>query len=191
MKPYLPLLISIVAVCSCSPKMYDLSGATYDKAEFKIQYKANKADWDAAFAFLSRADLDTLSPGAYPLTPTCTAKVQQTKSKNGGRWERHDRVVDVFHYISGNCMVGTSALEDLGPVARPYDAKRDNELFESSKAPVYHRMGPGSDIFLFPKDGHIPHQAIDGPEAVKVAVVKVPYVKAGAPKGRRRQVIKK
>lgn len=182
MKQHFFILFLIVGICACSPKTFDLSGVTYDKAEFKAQYKANKADWDAAFAFLSRTDLDTLRTGAYTLTPTCTAKVQETTSRNGGKWERHDRVVDVFHYIGGNCKVGTSALGDLGAVARPYNAKKDNELFESSAAPVYHEMHPGSTIFLFPGDGHIPHQALGDPEAVKVAVVKVPYVKAGAPK---------
>lgn len=182
MKHHFLLLVALSGICACCPKTFDLSGTIYDKEEFKAQYKANKADWDAAFSFLSRNDLDTLRTGSYPLTPTCTAKIQETISKNGGRWERHDRVVDVFHYISGNCRVGTSALGNLGAVARPYNARRDNELFESSDVPVYHEMHPGSTIFLFPKDGHIPHQVAAAPEKVKVAVVKVPYVKAGAPK---------
>jgi len=183
MKRYIAILIPILAICaSCSPKTFDLSSTVYDKTEFKTQYKANKADWDAAFAFISRSDLDTLSVGSYPLTPTCTAKIQKTTSKNGGKWERHDRVVDVFHYINGNCKVGTCGLDELGPVARPYNAKKDNELFESSTSPVYTEMHPGSSIFLFPKDAHQPHQALGASEAVKLAVVKVPYVKAGAPK---------
>ncbi len=176
----LMLIASAALLAACSPKTYDLRKATYDKDTFESQYKLNKDDWDAAFAFMARKDLDTLRAGRYELTPTCYAKIQELTTREGGKWERHEKVVDVFCVVRGEDKVGVSELGDLKEVVRAYDPKRDVETFARSDSPRYVVLKKGESIFLFPTDGHLPNQAVDGPASLKVAVVKVPFFKPSA-----------
>ena len=178
MKRILFFAAALVLAASCTPKVFDFGNVTCDKAEFRQQYRLNRADWDATFGFLSRTDLDTLRAGQYTLTPTCTAKIQELTTREGGKWERHEKVVDVFYVISGEDKVGISTLGALHDVTKAYDAQRDVETFKFSTSPRFIVLKDGQSVFLFPKDGHLPNQApASRPGQLKVAVVKVPYVK--------------
>ena len=69
-----------------------------NQREFAIQYHANAALWDKAFAFLKRQDLQTLPDGKYSLDGTAVfATVSQYVPKELGdsKWESHRQYIDI------------------------------------------------------------------------------------------------
>ena len=163
---------------ACSPKVYDLKNATYDKKVFREQYRKNKAEWDAAFAFMARTDLDTLSKGAYPLTERTVAKVNVITTKTGNAFEAHRKVIDIFFVIKGAEKLGVSRLEDRLELKRPYDEKRDVEVYQRSSAPRWIVIRDGQSAFMFPSDAHSPNLDPFEPgkhETLKLSVIKVPF----------------
>lgn len=172
------LFLCLCGLASCSPKVYDLRNATFDKKVFKEQYKKNKAEWDAAFAFMARTDLDTLSKGAYKLTDRTVAKVNTITTKTTNSFEAHRRVIDVFFVIKGAEKLGVSTLEDRRELKRPYNEKRDVELYKTSAAPRWIILRDGQAAFVFPSDAHSPNLDPFTPgrhETLKLSVIKIPF----------------
>ncbi len=177
-KAVLAVTAALCLLPSCSPKVYDLSKATYDKKIFREQYKKNKAEWDAAFAFMARTDLDTLSKGAYPLTERTTAKVNTITTKTENGFEAHRKMIDVFFVIEGSERIGVSTLEDRRELKRPYNESRDVELYKTSAAPRWVVLRDGQAAFVFPSDAHSPNLDPFTPgqhETVKLSVIKIPF----------------
>lgn len=177
MKRVITLLAVVLAAVSCA-SVKNMPSATYDKAEFKRQYKLNKAEWDAAFAFLARPDLDTLTAGPWhQLTPNTRARVQEVRTKKGGRYEFHKNVIDLFFVLQGNDKVLVSSRDDMTDLSSAYNETKDVELWNGSSKPREVIMTRHQAIILFPTDGHCPNQAVNEPEDIKIVVVKIPYVR--------------
>ena len=168
--------LSIFCACNSQPKI--LSDLTFNEAEFQKQYALNKAEWDAAFKFLTTTNFDTVTLKKKNfLTEKTWARVSEATSKNGGKWEAHRNVIDLFYVLDGTEQVGVSALSDLREPVREYKAENDVETFKSSVNPQFTVLTAGKGIILFPSDSHLPNQAIDKPAKFKVVTVKIPVAK--------------
>lgn len=177
MKRLIIILAALMAAASCA-SIKNMPSATCNKAELKQQYQLNKAEWDAAFAFLARTDLDTLTAGPWhQLTPSTRARVQEVGTKKGGRFELHRNVIDLFYVLQGNDKVIVSSPEDLTDLHSEYNAAKDVELWNGSKKPREVILTRHKAIILFPSDGHCPNQAVTEPEDIRIVVVKIPYVR--------------
>lgn len=168
---FIALLAAALLGSSCASP--DLSDTVCTKKVFEEQYALNKAEWDAAFEFMARKDLDTLAAGRYQLTERTYAKVSTIKTREQGKFEAHRLVADVFYVVSGEEKIGVSKYEDLQNLVRPYD-RRDAELYETSSNPSYVTLTPGKSAIFFPEEGHQPNMAVSGPSEVKLVVIKVP-----------------
>lgn len=178
MKKLIFIALAVAALCSCSTQSKILSKSTYDKAVFEEQYKLNKAEWDAAFAFLSRKDLNTLKLGEkYMITDKTSAKITEITTRTSGTWEAHRKVVDFFYCFGGTEKVGVATLNDVKGVKRAYTDARDVETYETAENVKWVVLDAGKSVILFPSDAHLPNQANGEPGYLKVATIKVPFVK--------------
>lgn len=97
----------------------------------------------------------------------------EAKPVSAGKWEAHERYIDVQVIVSGRELMGvieTSALT----LTEDYRAERDLMFFAPADGGSILRVGPGGVAVFFPADGHMPSLADGEPALVRKTVVKVP-----------------
>lgn len=145
-----------------------------NKMEFARQYRANKARWDFAFAYLKKTDLSTLTPGRYPLDGEnvyINVTEGPSKNKEDVMFEAHKEYADIHCVISGKELIGIAPYA-TAVIKKEYDPAKDIAFYEA-KGKYY--VSDSSTIFiLFPeKDAHCGAIKVKESEVVKKVVVKV------------------
>lgn len=118
------------------------------------------------------ADGDTtridLGQGVFALEQAYVAK-----APSQGRWEAHERFIDVQVIVAGRELMG---LIDVGALSLTDDfrAERDLMFFASREGGSTLRAGAGDVAVFFPADAHMPSVADGEPVLVRKTVVKVP-----------------
>jgi YhcH/YjgK/YiaL family protein len=103
-----------------------------------------------------------------------------TKPAAEGRWEAHERHIDVQVVVAGRELMGVievSALR-LTEDCRP---ERDLMFFAPAEGGSTLKVGPGGIAVFFPADGHMPSLADGGPAPARKTVVKVPVAALALP----------
>jgi biofilm protein TabA len=128
---------------------------------------------ETALRYLESADMPALEPGRHEIGGGCFAIVQDysTAPREQKRWEAHRDYIDVQFIASGREFIGYADIETL-QLLEDYDAAKDVSWHEGDGSFVTARAG--AFMILYPHDAHMPGVAIDGPEAVRKVVVKVP-----------------
>lgn len=148
-----------------------------DAAQFARQWTANKAEWQAAWEFLSREDLDTLSTGRYDLTEKGTyASVQEYEIDPGKekRFETHRKFIDIQYVIGGQEKIFVCRDVQLGERLTEYDASSDVEFFAPGGQMKGYVMDKSNFVILFPSDPHMPGCPVEnGDVHIRKIVVKV------------------
>ena len=128
---------------------------------------------ETALRYLESADVPALEPGRHEIGGGCFAIVQDYSAspREGKRWEAHRDYIDVQFIASGRELIGYADIEALR-VIEAYDAAKDISWHEGDGSFITARAG--TFMILFPHDAHMPGVAIDGPEAVRKVVVKIP-----------------
>ena len=184
----LSLLMFFLVLASCSrngvskwidgslPSLY--SGI--DMIQFREQVDRNPEAWDAAHAFLLRQDLDTLSPGVYPITDKGVyAIVSEYETKLDSKYEAHRAYIDIQYVTSGQEYIYNEYSDGFIPL-NEYDEGKDI-IFFSDKDSVDRYVADSNVMFIFfPSDAHKPSVAIEGPSAVRKVVVKIPFLVSGS-----------
>ena len=177
MKKLIVILAAVAALCSCSPKLYDAANATVDKKIFAEQYRLNKAEWDAAFAFLQRPDLADLKAGQYEVLGRTYAKVQIDRTREKVNYEDHHKLIDLFYIVDGEELVNVCRPEDITGLVSPYNEQKDVEYYSGSSDARPVVLTKGKYIILFPSDAHQPMLPPDGkPAPIHKIVIKLPYI---------------
>ena len=101
----------------------------------------------------------------------------QGKLPAEGRWEAHERFIDVQVIVSGNELMGVIDASRL-TLAEDFRATRDLMFFAPREGGSTLRVGAGEVAVFFPVDAHMPSLADGEPTLVRKTVVKVPV--AGA-----------
>lgn len=154
---------------------------------------ASSPAFEVAFAYAARC----LAPGtaeaarlaAVPAGKTVRVELEEgvfaleqayeAKPPAEGRWEAHERYVDVQVVVSGRELMGVIEVNEL-KLAEDYRTERDLMFFGAASGGSTLRVGPGGVAVFFPADGHMPSLA-DGPSGVvRKTVVKVPVSGAAA-----------
>jgi YhcH/YjgK/YiaL family protein len=140
------------------------------------RYKGISANMSAAIECLLKINIDDLSPGKTEIDENMYMMVQQydTRSWDEGKFEAHDKYIDIQFYLSGEEFVYVEDRSKLS-ISEPYDPDRDVVKFHDiSVPPVKLRMTPGTAAIFFPEDCHKPNCMIDNrPEPVRKIVMKV------------------
>lgn len=101
----------------------------------------------------------------------------ESKPPAEGKWEAHERFIDVQVVISGRELMGVVEVSAL-KLAEDLRAERDLMFFAPAEGGSTLKVGPGGVAVFFPADGHMPSLADGAPALVRKTVVKVPV--AGA-----------
>ena len=146
--------------------------------EFEHQYKANKAVWDKAFAFLAdKARLDTLAPGSYPIDGKLVyASITDVPSKTNAdaKWESHRKYIDLQYVIRGAEKMEVMPIAG-STVTEPYKEAGDAAHYSGNGK--FYIATPAEFYLFFPSDVHRPNiKADDYDGKVKKLVIKISYV---------------
>lgn len=90
-----------------------------------------------------------------------------------GKWEAHQRYIDVQVVIAGRELMG---VRDVGGLAltEDYRAERDLMFFAPTEPASILRVAEGGVAVFFPVDAHMPSLADGAQATVRKTVVKVP-----------------
>ena len=156
----------------------------------RAQLAASPA-FDLAFDYVARA----LTPGspeaariaAVPVGETLRIELGEgvfaleqayaSKPAAQGRWEAHERHVDVQVIVAGRELMGVADVARL-TVTEDFRPARDVVFFAPFDDGSVLKAGAGDVAVFFPVDGHMPSVADGAPATVFKTVVKVPV--AGA-----------
>ena len=146
-----------------------------DYREFARQYHANKAWWDAAFAFLKNQDLNKIAKGKTTIDGDnvyASVTFDSTKNFDKTNWESHRKYIDLQYVINGAEKIGVYPVAKA-TVTKEYDEKRDAANY-SAEGKLYD-AGPGTFFLFFPSDAHRPNITPGGNLPDKKIVIKIRY----------------
>ncbi|MEI7880473.1 MAG: YhcH/YjgK/YiaL family protein [bacterium] len=126
-----------------------------------------------AFEYLAGKDFTGVAPGRYDIDgDNVFALVQQyqTKPREKGLWEAHQRYIDVQFVASGVEVMGYAPISQC-TVTQPYSLEKDCGFFSGSGDFVTVRAGMFT--VFFPEDVHMPCLISEAPVQVYKVVVKV------------------
>ena len=125
-----------------------------------------------AFAYLRETDLVGLEVGKYELEGSqLFVAVQEytTRLENQGKWEAHQRYIDIQYIVQGTEKIGYAPLSQV-QLGEYNEAKDFQALMAEGD---YLTLRAGDFAVFFPEDAHKPNMAIGEPIQVKKAVVKI------------------
>jgi YhcH/YjgK/YiaL family protein len=109
-----------------------------------------------------------LGAGVFALEQTYLSK-----PASEGRWESHERHIDVQVMVTGRELMGVIDTSRL-VLAEDLREARDLLFFAAHEGGSTLRLGAGELAVFFPDDGHKPSLADGEPALVRKTVVKVP-----------------
>jgi len=144
-----------------------------DKVAFATQYHKNEKAWDDALKFLRRPDLDTLSPGKYPIDGDkvyATIGVGPNKEFDKTSFESHRKYIDLQYVIKGKEKIGVAQVSKA-TVTVPYN--EPNDIAHYTAEGKYYIAAPGTFFLFFPVNAHRPGIKVDGYDTVRKLVIKI------------------
>jgi biofilm protein TabA len=130
---------------------------------------------EAGFRFLEGPDLAALPLGRHDIDGDVVYALLQratTRPPVDGRFESHDRYIDIQFLIEGDEVIGLAPAATL-QVATPYDAGKDITFYANPPQFEQVPLKPGQFAVFFPADGHMPLCSVGPPMEIHKAVVKV------------------
>ena len=124
------------------------------------------------FEFILNNDLSKFENGKYEIDGFISIQDYNTKPLSEGKFEAHKKYADIQYIIKGQERLGYKNVEELTPIG-DYDNDADITFFEPSGQYEFVHAKENDFIIFMPEDAHMPCIAIDKPEYVKKAVVKV------------------
>jgi biofilm protein TabA len=150
--------------------------ASVDKALFNAQYAKNKRLWDKAFDFLRQTNLDTISPGKYPIVGDSvfvSITFNPTKEIEKSKWEFHKKYIDLQMVISGKEKMGVVDFSKTS-ILDPYNETKDIG-FAAYDQGDYYVAEAGVFFLFFPGQAHRPSLKVEGCDKDKKIVIKIAY----------------
>jgi YhcH/YjgK/YiaL family protein len=136
------------------------------------RYAGLHAGFEAAFRFLSTADLRRLPPGRHAIDGDRVFALLSEgpgRKRSEGMLETHARYIDIQHVVDGTDEMGWKPASACVRPAVPYDPEKDIAFFGDAPD-AWVAVRPGAFAVFFPEDAHLPLVS-DG--IVRKVVVKV------------------
>lgn len=144
-----------------------------DNIENCKKYEVLNRNFEKAFRFLKREDLESLTVGKYEIDgEEVFAMVQEyeTKDLENAKYEAHKKYIDIQYMLAGSENMGYSSIDKL-EITSPYSEQNDFMLLEGEVNLI---VLNSKDFFvLYPEDAHMPGVFIKEKNKVKKVVVKV------------------
>lgn len=126
-----------------------------------------------ALQFIKDTDFETMEAGKIEIDGENIYAIlskYNTKDPDDGKWEAHQKYVDVQYIVSGNEDFGFVNIDYLDE-ATEYDEENDVQFFEGEGD--YIQLHEEEFVILYPHDVHMPCLSIEKSEEVLKVVVKV------------------
>ena len=137
------------------------------------KYEGLNKNFQKAFDFLKREDLDSLALGNYEINgEEVFAMVQEyeTKDLENAKYEAHKKYIDIQYMLRGAENMGYSSIDKL-KISTPYNEEKDCMFLEGETKLI--KIDTKDFFVLFPEDAHMPGMLINEKNKVKKVVVKV------------------
>lgn len=124
--------------------------------------------------YLSENDFANMENGKYVINgEDVFAIVQDYQSKMlaDGRFEAHEKYIDIQYVIKGEEKIGIGNVKDF-TVAEKYNPEKDIVFF-AEKNDDFVTMKEKDFAIFYPQDAHMPSICTDIPKYVKKVVIKV------------------
>lgn len=148
----------------------------HDHLDHAPRYATLHPRLTAWFEYLRTTDFAAIETGHYrPFPGEDFIKVERytTREPVNLFWESHRHYIDIQCIIDGREQVRFTTLETAPQVKAPYDAEKDLIIYDEAT------VGSRADILarhfalFFPSDVHAPGLAVDSPEPILKATVKL------------------
>ncbi len=96
----------------------------------------------------------------------------ETKPAENGKFESHQKYIDIQLLLEGSEMLEVSLDKNL-PVTEAYSEEKDVAFYQAPKYKTSIYLQPGQFAVLYPHDIHRPCLQIQKPEKVRKMVIKV------------------
>jgi len=150
--------------------------ASINRREFAVSYHRNQERWHKAFAFLKAHDLNSLQIRRYDImgdTLYATVSEYLSKTEDQGRFEVHQKYIDIQYVINGEENIGVAPLSAKKGTVVPYNEANDIEFMTVTDS-TYQKASPENFFIFFPSQIHKPGMRIGNDSImIKKIVVKV------------------
>ncbi len=146
-----------------------------DKVENTHLYTCCDARLAKAFEILKDKTLTEKPDGKYEVDgKNIYYLVQRYQSKPlaEGRFEAHQKYIDIQYVASGEEMLGYAPIDGL-EVQTPYNPEKDIIFYNKPAKFTPVHLKAGLFAVLYPDDAHMPGRTVDNPSQVLKIVVKV------------------
>jgi YhcH/YjgK/YiaL family protein len=143
-----------------------------DRVENVHRYSALGGRIGRALQYLRDTNLATLEPGRLELEGRrlyVLVSDYLTKRQDEGRWEAHQRYIDLQTVVAGAERIGYVPAARLE--AGPHDEEKDMTWLSGSGP--FLPLLPGDFVLLWPGEAHMPGIALEEPAPVRKVVIKI------------------
>lgn len=126
-----------------------------DRLEHIGYYRNLSSNFDAAIAFLEKADLGSLTTGQFEIKGQQVYGIVSDRmlEEEPTKWEIHKKYADVQLVLDGSERIGWCTLEKDFP---SYDEEKDVAFAENMEGMEF-TLNKGDFMILFPQDVHCPN----------------------------------
>jgi biofilm protein TabA len=127
----------------------------------------------AALEFLRSHKDETLAPGRYEISGDdvyALVMSYETKPEESGKYEAHQRYVDVQYVVKGEERMGYAEVSSLNATGE-YSIEKDFVLLDGPGD--FLTIKAGMFAVFFPQDAHMPGIMVGSPQSVTKIVVKI------------------
>lgn len=145
-----------------------------DRLENIGYYRTLSSNFEAAVAFLEKADLDSLPVEPFEVKgkDVYGFVVDRTLEEQPKQWETHKKYADIQLVLEGNEWIGWCILDqDFSS----YDAEKDVAFSEDRKGKKF-TLCPNEFMIFFPQDAHMPNGPVGRKSHSRKLVLKVKLV---------------
>lgn len=148
----------------------------FDNVKNASLYSNISSNLKAALDYMQNNNLDGFEDGRFEIANgnviIIIKKGYKTKEENQGKWESHEKFIDIQYLLEGQEQIGYCRVSNM-EVKVPYDSKTDKTLYHNCDKYFKTKLYPGDFIILFPDDAHKTLIAGDEVTTNNKAVIKV------------------
>ncbi len=144
-----------------------------DNIKFATMYEKANDRFAAGLEYLAKTDFSAAEPGRVDIRgDEVFALIQryQTKPIDQGKFEAHQRYIDIQFIAEGAEQIGVGDTDAMEPID-PYDTEKDLVFLNGTGQMI--TVSAGMFCVLYPHEAHMPMIAVDSPAEVLKIVVKV------------------
>ena len=141
-----------------------------DSIDKYVKYCNLSKNIQKGFEFILKTNFENIPDGKYDMSESVYMNVQTYTTKQDADFEAHRIYIDIQYIIDGEENIEVTPYSYCES-SIAYDENKDIEFLSGTGK--LHNLKKGDFMILFPEDAHKPSLAVNNPQKVRKAVVKV------------------